>query len=142
MQENDLDQIMIIEKISFTSPWRRETFQNELKNNQSISIVAEWNQQIKGYVIGWLIVDEIHITNIAVHPEWRRRGIAETMIQRLLAEHTSCRLVLLEVRRSNYMARSFYNKLGFHETGIRENYYTTEREDAILMEKRLTTPSY
>ncbi len=93
MQEKDLDQIMTIEEISFPSPWRRETFQSELKNNHSISIVTEWNQQITGYIIGWLIVDEIHITNIAVRPEWRRKGIAETMIRRLLAKHTSCRLV-------------------------------------------------
>ncbi len=142
MEERDLDQIMMIEEISFPSPWCRKTFQSELKNNHSVSIIAESNQRITGYVVGWFVADEIHITNIAVHPEWRRKGIAETMIERLLTKHTSCRSVLLEVRRSNVVARSLYNKLGFHEMGIRKNYYTNEGEDAILMEKNLTTPSY
>lgn len=138
MGEKDLDQIMMIEAMSFPFPWCRESFQNECKKDHSVSVIAEWNECIVGYVIGWHVLNEIHIANIAVHPEWRRKGIAEKMIRKLLKEHPSCDLVLLEVRRSNYVARSLYHKLGFHETGVRKNYYTSEGEDAILMEKRLS----
>ncbi len=138
MQKEDIDQIVNIERVSFLAPWKREHFQSELEKNFGISIVAVVDQLIVGYLIGWSVVDEIHIGNIAVHPKWRRKGIGEMMIQKLLTECKSCSLVQLEVRFSNRAARSLYRKLGFYEVGIRKNYYAFEREDAVLMEKRLS----
>ncbi|MCJ7812438.1 ribosomal protein S18-alanine N-acetyltransferase [bacterium] len=138
MQKGDLDQIVNIERMSFLSPWKWEHFQSELEKDFGISIIAEVDQFIVGYLIGWFVANEIHIGNIAVHPKWRRKGIGEMMIQKLLTEYKSCSLVQLEVRFSNRAARSLYRKLGFYEIGIRKNYYTFEREDAVLMEKRLS----
>jgi len=129
----DLEAVLGIEQVSFVQPWTRGAFVQELIKSYAVLRVAEIGSRIAGYVIAWLIEDELHIANVAVHPEFRRRGIAERLILTVLAEDPRIRWAGLEVRRGNAAARAMYRKLGFEETGVRERYYTTEGEDAILM---------
>ena len=132
-----MDQVLSIEAISFSSPWSRKSFESELKKEFSISLVALIDNEVVGYLIQWLVADEIHIANIAVHPEWRRHGIGETLLRKVIQENKGFSWMGLEVRRKNRSARALYKKLGFREVGIRKNYYLQEREDAILMVKHL-----
>jgi ribosomal-protein-alanine N-acetyltransferase len=137
MEKEDFDEILRIEETCFHTPWSRKSFEIELKKDISISLVADWDRVVAGYTIGWHIVDEIHIANLAVHPDYRNRGIGEHLIRNLLTHAEELSLAGLEVRRSNQAARMLYKKLGFEEIGIRANYYVKEREDAILMVKQL-----
>jgi ribosomal-protein-alanine N-acetyltransferase len=137
MQDNDIDQIMVIEKLVFSFPWSRKSFEAELKKDFGISLVAVFDNQVVGYLIGWFIADEIHIANVAVHPVWRRRGIAEKLIREVIENIEGFYWIGLEVRRSNLAARALYKKLGFREVGVRRNYYVNEGEDAILMSIQL-----
>ena len=137
MTAADLDAVLRIEEASFDAPWSRTSFEGELKKTYGVTRVAEKVGRVVGYLIEWRIVDEVHIANIAVHPDWRRRGIAQAMMERSLSEAAGCRWVGLEVRDGNDAARRLYEKLGFQERGVRERYYEKEGADAILMVKRL-----
>jgi len=136
MVRADIAQVLRIERTSFSSPWSKESFEAELKKAIGFSTVAVIRKKIVGYVMGWHIGDEIHIANIAVHPEWRRQGIGEKLIQKALTNQDGVACARLEVRRSNRAALALYQKLGFVQVGIRKNYYAQEGEDAVLMEKR------
>ena len=137
MHEADLDQIMTIETDSFSLPWSRKSFEVELKKEFCFSIVALANTKVVGYLIMWLVADEIHIANIAVHCEWRRQGIAEMLMRIAIQNSHGFSWMGLEVRRTNRAARALYTKLDFIEVGVRKNYYQVEGEDAILMAKVL-----
>jgi ribosomal-protein-alanine N-acetyltransferase len=137
MTPADLDAVLEIEQISFVRPWSRKGFELELAKPFGLPIVAEIQDRIAGYVIAWLILDELHIANVAVHPDSRRQGLAERLIRTVLAHDPRIRWAGLEVRRNNSSARAMYKKLGFEETGVRKNYYEEEGEDAILMTLRL-----
>ncbi|TYP53316.1 ribosomal protein S18-alanine N-acetyltransferase [Thermosediminibacter litoriperuensis] len=136
MRLEDLDQVIEIEKLSFTNPWSRNAFASELTDNHfSTYIVAKVNSTIVGYAGMWLIVDEAHVTNVAVLPEYRGRGIGELLMRSLMdiAWRNGARRMTLEVRKSNYVAQNLYSKLGFEPMGIRRGYYTDNREDAVIM---------
>ena len=137
MRKADLDEILWIEEASFGSPWSRASFEAELRKEYSTCRVAVAVGRVVGYIVVWYVVDEIHIANVAVHPDWRRQGVAERLISRVLEEGEGFFWVGLEVRSSNRAARALYRKLGFREVGIRRQYYVQEREDAVLMAKRL-----
>lgn len=137
MRGEDLDQVLCIEEASFRSPWSRESFEAELKRDYTISLVAVAGKKVVGYLMAWFVADKIHITNVAVHLVWRKRGIGEELIRRVMMGGQGFSWVGLEVRDSNRAAQALYKKLGFREVGIRKNYYVEEREDAILMAKRL-----
>lgn len=137
MREEDLDQVLTIEETSFSSPWSRKSFEAELKKEFGISLVVLDDNRIVGYLVEWLVADEIHIANIAVHPGWRQRGIGERLMQEVIRNSSGFCWIRLEVRRSNKAARELYAKLGFREVGVRRNYYVQEGEDAILMVLRL-----
>jgi len=141
MHEADLDQVMAIETDSFSLPWSRKNFEVELKKEFCFSIVALTNYKVVGYLIVWLVADEIHIANIAVHYEWRRHGIAEMLMRIAIQNSKRFSWMGLEVRRTNRAARALYTKLGFIEVGERKNYYQLEGEDAILMAKVLKADS-
>ena len=85
MSIDDLDRVMAIEEASFASPWSRASFENELRKEYGVPLVVEIKGHVVGYLIQWLVVDEIHIANIAVHPQWRRQGFAEMMIEHCLS---------------------------------------------------------
>ena len=137
IQEADLSQIMEIERACFPSPWSLQSFLAEFEKDYSMMVCAVEAGQIAGYLIAWLLLDEIHIANLAVHPKERRRGIGESLVQYLINRSEGFRWIALEVRESNRGARKLYEKLGFHRKGIRRNYYTNEIEDAVIMQKDL-----
>ena len=139
MRADDLDQVLAIETISFRSPWSRRQFEAELEKDFGVCVVAVVDGGVVGYLVVWLVTDEVHIANVAVHPGWRRQGLGARLIGEAVwgREQEGFRWVGLEVRRSNRAARALYRKLGFVEVGVRKNYYVQEGEDAVLMAKTL-----
>jgi ribosomal-protein-alanine N-acetyltransferase len=138
MKESDLDRIMEIEEKSFNPPWSREAFLLELtKNLLAKYIVAEVDGQVVGYGGIWLIIDEGHVTNIAVDEKYRGKGIGSKILEGLiqLCRDRNMTAMTLEVRKSNVIAQSLYKKYGFKEYGIRKGYYQDNNEDAIIMWK-------
>ncbi|RDU34766.1 ribosomal-protein-alanine N-acetyltransferase [Neobacillus piezotolerans] len=136
MREEDIDQILIVEHESFTLPWSREAFYNELNHNQyAVYIVLEDDGKIIGYGGVWIVLDEAHITNIAILPQYRGRKLGEALLKKVLevAMEKGAETATLEVRVSNTPARSLYRKMGFQEGGIRKKYYTDNQEDGIVM---------
>ncbi len=127
MEEKDIDQILRIEQECFAAPWSRESFENELRKNKfALYLVLEEEDKVIGYCGSWLIIDEIHITNIAILPEYRGRKLGEALLRKMMeiAKLEGANTMTLEVRVSNHVAISLYRKLGFQEGGIRKNYYT------------------
>lgn len=138
MKEADLDRIMEIEEKSFNPPWSREAFLLELtKNLLAKYIVAEVDGRVVGYGGIWLIIDEGHVTNIAVDEEYRNKGVGSKILEGLiqLCVDRNMTAMTLEVRKSNKVAQALYKKYGFKEYGIRKGYYQDNNEDAIIMWK-------
>jgi [ribosomal protein S18]-alanine N-acetyltransferase len=138
MSLENIDDIMIVENLSFKIPWSRNAFMEEVTNNQFARyIMADLSDKVVGYAGLWKIFDEGHITNIAVHPEFRGNGIGSKLLRELicLAKNEGITCLTLEVRKSNQTAQALYNKFGFVAEGIRKSYYTDNGEDAIIMWK-------
>lgn len=136
MEPKHIDGVMVVEHLSFTVPWSRESFTQELMTNGFAHYIAAIeNDVVIGYAGMWKIEDEGHITNVAVHPEFRGTHIGKKLMEALikLAKDSGIRAMTLEVRKSNYIALNLYKSLGFTEAGIRKNYYSDNREDAIIM---------
>ncbi|RSD20747.1 ribosomal protein S18-alanine N-acetyltransferase [Mesobacillus subterraneus] len=136
MTVDDLNDVMEIEVHSFATPWSREAFFNELTKNQFAQyLVVEVDHTVVGYCGVWIIVDEAHITNIALLPEYRGLKLGEALFARVmeLARELGALRVTLEVRVSNERAQNLYRKFGFEEGAIRKQYYTDNMEDAIVM---------
>jgi len=139
MALEDLEAILEIEELSFPIPWSRNSFLYELlENERAIYLVAQdgLNRTI-GYIGVWVVCDEGHITNLAVHPSYRRKGVAEQLLKRIIeaVRVRGVRHVTLEVRRTNLGARRLYEKLGFVHMGVRRKYYLDNNEDAFIMWK-------
>lgn len=147
MRVEDLDEVMIIEKNSFLTPWTKGMFMEELNKTQSICLVAkipydsgfERRQKVVGFVCSSFVIDELHILNIAVHPSYRRRGIATLLMEEVIKRgyKKGIRYIFLEVRIRNKAAISLYEKLGFRIVGLRRGYYSDTGEDALIMEKEI-----
>jgi [ribosomal protein S18]-alanine N-acetyltransferase len=137
MKREDIDQVLDIEEASFVRPWTRSGFEAELEKDFGLALVAESGDRVVGYGICWMIGDEIHIANLAVHPDWRRRTVGRSLLKFMLDKRTGMRIAALEVRRSNLDARKLYGDFGFNEIGVRKRYYIEENEDAIVMQKQL-----
>jgi ribosomal-protein-alanine N-acetyltransferase len=142
MRESDLEEILRIEKSSFLSPWSRCAFENEMRAVYAFPMVMTQDDPplIQGYLCFWVLNDECHILNLAVHPSCRRKGIASRLITNLL---DLCRLkrilaCYLEVRTSNQVAKSLYRKFGFKHQGVRKQYYSDTGEDALIMIRRIS----
>lgn len=138
MIEADIPAVLVIEGLSFSNPWSDATFRGEVQNKGisfPVVIVHEPDQRVAGYIIYWQIRDEVQITNIALHPDFRGRGIAETVLTVILKEvrGKGATFVTLEVRSSNTPAVSLYRKLGFKVLGTRKGYYGNPVEDAYVM---------
>lgn len=136
MREEDIDQILEVEHASFTTPWSREAFYNEIHNNKfAVYIVIEADGKIVGYCGAWIVIDEAHVTNIAILPEYRGMKLGEALLRKMMLKAISmgARSMTLEVRVTNYIAQSLYKKLGFQEGGLRKNYYSDNQEDARVM---------
>jgi len=135
MGMEDLDSILAIEAVCFSSPWSWNHFKQELAKTYGRLRVAVIQNQVVGYIIAWLIDDELHIANLAVHPDFRSHGIGEALVKNMLGNRTGCVLATLEVREGNTSARQLYEKLGFSIVGVRKKYYEAEGEDALIMTK-------
>lgn len=136
MQPEHLDAVLAIESISFPAPWEREAFLFEILFNETADyVVALYRDQVVGYGGIWLVLDEAHITNIAVHPAFRGRGVGRQILQELIrrAARRGATKMTLEVRSSNLIAQKLYRDLGFVVKGVRKRYYQDNNEDAIIM---------
>jgi ribosomal-protein-alanine N-acetyltransferase len=134
----DVDQVLEIEKLCFPTPWSRRAFVSELTENvYAHYIVARRDGAIRGYAGMWVILDEAHVTNIAVHPDERRRGLGWILLHELMGRALAlgATRMTLEVRKSNVAAQELYTRAGFNARGLRKGYYTDTREDAIIMWK-------
>lgn len=137
MRPEDLDQVIVIERASFSMPWSRGAFLYEMEQNQVARCwVMRDGARVTGYLCLWEIADEIHITNVAVHPDARRHGIGRALLRRVIddARRRRLRLAVLEVRPSNDEARALYESFGFQVVGRRHGYYYDTGEDALVME--------
>ena len=137
----DLPQVMELERLAFPKPWTPGLFLHELKLSFSrLHLARSRNGQrrLLGYVCWWLVGDEVHILNLAVHPDARRSGTGRALVEHVLTDALShnAASVSLEVRHDNHAAVALYRNLGFAEIGRRRNYYG-QGEDALIMERRL-----
>ena len=134
MTEADVDQVHEIECASFHTPWSRESFLNDARNPAARYVLLKENGKVQAYAGVWFVLDEAHITNIAVRPEARGRGLGEQVTRALLqlCADSGMSFATLEVRRSNLAAQNLYHKVGFVDVGYRKRYYETT-EDALIM---------
>lgn len=149
MRVEDVDQVHAIERLSFPLPWSRESFIREICeiDNSHLLVVSEDEDravspegsrvEVMGYACWWEVVDECHITNFAVAPEHRRKGVADFLLERILEDARGRGLLraTLEVRLSNAAAIALYEKWGFTAAAMRPRYYPDNREDALVMWK-------
>ena len=135
-EDKDIDAIAEIDRLCFATPWSRDAYARELRANKlAFYIVAEEDTEIIGFAGLWGIIEEGHITNVAVHPAYRNKGLGRTLVSRLIsvAEQYGIDKFTLEVRPSNEAAIALYNKLGFKAVGKRPKYYEDNGEDALIM---------
>lgn len=136
MNMDHLPGVLEIERISFPTPWSQQAFTYEItQNNFASYLVALHQGQVAGYAGMWLVLDEAHITNVAVHPGHRGRKLGEILMIEMMRQAVlrGAARMTLEVRPSNAAARQLYKRLGFQEKGLRKKYYTDTNEDAIIM---------
>lgn len=137
MNESHVAAVAELEKLCFSLPWDEASVAGELTNPLSLWIVAAENGELAGYVGSQSVMGEADMMNLAVKPEFRRQGIGESLVLRLIEElkAQSVTCLTLEVRASNVSAIELYNKLGFHQVGRRPCYYRSPREDALILRK-------
>jgi ribosomal-protein-alanine N-acetyltransferase len=140
MTTADLKVVLDIDRLSFPLPWSERTYRYEIKENPSsymyvVEVQEGRELMLVGYVGFWYIVDEAHISTLAVHPEYRGHGIGELLLQTAIndAEKLNARITTLEVRVSNQVAINLYTKYHFELVGCRPRYYRDNNEDALLM---------
>lgn len=138
MDESNIAEIENISKLSFPIPWSLDSLKKELENKYAKYIVLKLGSSVVGFGGMWIIFDEAHITNIAVHPNYRANGLGDILVENLLhiCKEKGLVGITLEVRRSNVIAISLYEKHGFIVEGIRKNYYADNKEDALVMWNR------
>ncbi len=142
---SDLPRVMEIERGAFAHPWSEDLVRRELEHDWSIFLLAsegrqgpsgEAEESVVGFVIAWRVHDELHVLNVAVAPEERRRGTGRALMEEIQerGRRLGARLATLEVRSSNAPALALYRELGWRQVGIRPGYYADEDEDAVVME--------
>lgn len=135
----DARELAELDKICFDIPWSQKSFEDEAGNNLATYFIAKDNGKIIGYAGFWSVSGEGDITNVAVLPEYRKRGIASALLESVIKKSRSLDLSLLtlEVRKSNFAAQNLYSKYGFEIIGERKRYYSDNHEDALIMTKKL-----
>jgi len=140
MEITDLEEVLALDRLSFSLPWPESSFKFEIESNPvSRCWVAEVNQAgtpvIAGMIVIWLIVDEAHVATFAVHPDYRRMKIGQKLLAFTLkdAYHAGAVRSFLEVRSGNQAARNLYTRFSYREVGVRRHYYKDNGEDAIMM---------
>ena len=145
MRVDDLPQVQALDELAFHNPWPPEAFRYELLENPNGHCwVAEADGRVVGFIVCWLVVDEMHIASIAVHPDWRGKGIARRMVSTSLRDLIARGAVsaTLEVRESNLPAQRLYRHFGFRQVGERKHYYADTGEAALLMTVAPLGPDY
>jgi ribosomal-protein-alanine N-acetyltransferase len=141
MKEADLDAVMAIERACFPAPWSRQVFLEEMTRAWAYLDVLRRvrDGQVVGFCNYWRVADELQLLNVSVHPDERRRGCASRLMEHLLdyGRRSQCRLVTLEVRKTNEAAQRLYRRFRFKAVGLRAGYYADNGEDAVLMELAL-----
>ena len=141
MREADLPRVMEIERAAFSHPWTEDLVRRELGHEFSTVLLACGGESgaVQGFAVVWLVHDELHVLNVAVAPEARRRGVARAILDRVEAQgrEQGARIAMLEVRRGNAPAIALYRTLGYREVGVRPRYYAEDGEDALVMDKDL-----
>jgi ribosomal-protein-alanine N-acetyltransferase len=143
---DQIDEVLAVERASFTNPWTREMYLSEF-HNEGVSylfVARDDQRQLIGFCSFWRVFEELHINNLAVAPAHRRQGVAASLLTRVLAEapRLGATRALLEVRRSNGEAQRLYERFGFSVAGTRRNYYSQPVEDAlVLWREGLTGPA-
>lgn len=134
IRPEDLDRILAVETDAYPRPWSRRMFEEELANPTTVSVAAEEGGEVVGYAFGWVLLDDLHVNNVAVAPACQRRGLGEAVLRSLFraAAAAGARRATLEVRPSNAAALGLYRRLGFREVGRRPGYYENG-EDALLL---------
>jgi len=145
MAPADLDRVVEIERDGFQHPWSRELLERELGHAWSTILLAVEEgerEAILGFVVFWLVHDEVHVLNIATALEARRRGVGRALMDEVAeaGRRRGAALATLEVRRSNLPAIALYESLGYRHVGVRPNYYADEGEDALVMLLDLQAP--
>ena len=137
MKATHVAQVAELERICFADPWSEKSVASELDNKWALWLVAEENDCVMGYIGSQTSIDETDVMNVAVHPDYRRKGIAEALITELVArlKEGGSHALMLEVRASNAPAIALYEKLGFSQVGCRRNYYRNPKEDALILRK-------
>ena len=136
MVKEDLEQVLAIEQASFTMPWSRNLFLSEFRNAPvSLMLVARSPRAIVGYIVCWIVADELHILDLATEPAHRRKGISRQLVLAALSQGSKRKVgrVFLEVRTSNEAALCLYEGLGFIRSTVRKGYYDLPLEDAVVM---------
>lgn len=140
MRLEDVPEILTIERASYSTPWSETSFRSELYSRQALAMVAECDGPIVGYICLRRILDECHLLNVTVRPDFRRRGIAARLLSAALDDlrDEGCGYLYLEVRASNLPARRLYERFGFTHIGTRKLYYKSPAEDAVVMVRDMT----
>ncbi|HXY62297.1 MAG TPA: ribosomal protein S18-alanine N-acetyltransferase [Nitrospirota bacterium] len=139
MTKGDIDQVLAIEEASFSMPWSRNLFLSEFRSQMIsrliVALADKPERLVLGFTVFWLVEDEMHILNLAVKPEFRRKGIARNLVLAALrrGHEQGAKRAYLEVRLSNVAAQKLYSALGFTGAGVRREYYDSPVEDAVLM---------
>lgn len=134
----DIEGVLAVEQATFTTPWSKGAFESEIYDNELtyyLVVIDKESKKVIGYAGMWVIVDEAHVTNIAISPDYQGNGIGEILVRNLMeaaiVRGASC--MTLEVRKSNNVAQGLYTKLGFKARGVRPKYYSDTKEDALIM---------
>ena len=143
MEEAHVDEVLAIERMSYTNPWVEDAFRHELEQNAfsrpRVAVTVEEPHTVVGYCVSWILFERVRIQNVAVHPRHRRFGLARHLLGRALVDglDAGARSAELEVRESNAIALKLYASLGFRVAGERKGYYSRPREDAVLLRREL-----
>ncbi len=135
MRKGDIKSLARLDEVCFAVPWSEQAFSDEAENELATYLVAYDGDKVIGYIGYWKVIDEGHITNIAVLPEYRRKGIASKLLDGIVktAKENGLCLLTLEVRKSNMPARCLYEGFGFEALGERKDYYKKPIENAVIM---------
>ena len=139
--DGDLEAILDIDRLSFPEPWTRAMYEEE-RRHPDRAFLAVWREpggSVSGYISFWLVVDEIHINNVAVRPGARARGIGRALVEFAMREGTvrGATRALLDVRSANQTARRLYDRLGFTKVAVRPGYYAHPLDDALILAREL-----
>ena len=138
-----LEDVLRVERTVFGDPWPRRFFEEELRARESVACAARHRDRLAGYLLAWSLPEELHLGNLAVAPEYQRRGVAGFLLRWLMtaARERRARRITLEVRTSNFAAQELYRAHGFAAVALRKGYYQDSGEDALVMVRELAPPA-